>query len=741
MQAYISNMFATLTMFFVISLPTRSWRIPGRTMPTNYIALFCVAVFLFAFAYHRADFGFVLSATIQSLSQRAELMRKHFNESFDHINTATNMLKLFYTITSIYFGWCLRLTTPISGKLRLRPTTPISGKLRPSPKLGSNVVEAIRAYAENKQPKLMQYLITSQETSVNDAQEEMPTAITAVHDGATSGSEADMPKLKPSVGGATASISSVNYAESKADMPEVKPSVGGAIASISSGTYAESKADMPEVKPSVGGAIASIPSGQYAESKADMPEVKPSVGGAIASISSGQYAVSKADMPEVKPSVGGAIASISSGQYAESKADMPKVKPSMGGVSTSNLSDNNVTAETSGKAHRLSSMSKKLKQRWVSSLLSHALGCCKTYVTIHLWIILAHNLAGLYSALFAAVPESIFSLALPAICFLGPSLGGIERKLAIYTCLAILCSCVGTFSVILFSINVWLDLHLTYVINRSEHDSTSSEGTAKSKATAGKSEWNKSETPSLVPAGKPQPAVPDDGIEPKSNKEQTKTALPTWVPCRDSATKLWMKLLTFWSSKFMPCLQVVTDFATALVTFLSSKLIPYWHFIIKVCAKSVSWIFLDRTFVAGFCTKLLTYHCDITSLSLTVVMFLTLCQFYGAASMWAHGEDHNDDGNYRFERGDANTQLQFVRHKWRVFLVMFVSAALCTMGQIHTSSPSTVQPETISHVFCKTNKETQLECLVNSTYFNPVEPEVKKCFCDSNSSEWDFCGE
>ena len=112
-------------------------------MPTNNFALFCIAVFFFAFAYYRADFGFVLSAAIQSLFQQAELTRKNFNGFLDHSNTATNILKLLCTITSIYFGWGLRLTTPISGKLR------------PSPKLDSNTVEAIRAYAENQELQLV----------------------------------------------------------------------------------------------------------------------------------------------------------------------------------------------------------------------------------------------------------------------------------------------------------------------------------------------------------------------------------------------------------------------------------------------------------------------------------------------------------------------------------------------------------------------------------------------------------
>ena len=127
----MSNLFATLTMFFVISLPTRSWKIPGRTRPTNNIAFFCLLLLSFAFAYHRADFGLVLSAAIQSLSQRAELMRKYFHAFFHHSATATNEMKLFYAIASIYCGWCLRRTRPV------KASPPKSGKLRPSPKLDS----------------------------------------------------------------------------------------------------------------------------------------------------------------------------------------------------------------------------------------------------------------------------------------------------------------------------------------------------------------------------------------------------------------------------------------------------------------------------------------------------------------------------------------------------------------------------------------------------------------------------
>ena len=117
---------------------------------------------------------------------------------------------------------------------------------------------------------------------------------------------------------------------------------------------------------------------------------------------------------------------------------------------TSTSSDNSLTTTSS------------ILKTWIGSFLFSVLGCCTIYGTIHVWISLAHMLSEFYSVIFA-VPESIFSFVLPAICFAGPSLGGWEHKFAMYTSLAILCSCFGTFSMILFWSNVWLNLHLTYV--------------------------------------------------------------------------------------------------------------------------------------------------------------------------------------------------------------------------------------------------------------------------------------
>ena len=186
------------------------------------------------------------------------------------------------------------------------------------------------------------------------------------------------------------------------------------------------------------------------------------------------------------------------------------------------------------------------------------------------------------------------------------------------------------------------------------------------------------------------------------------------------------------------CCQTTFVARTFCTKWVSCRDFITW--ITEVCTKLISWVLFDRTFVAAFCVKLVSYHCGITSLLVTVVMFFTFCEMYKTASIWAHGKDYKDGVACRFERGDANTQLEFVGRKWRVFSIIFAAAALCTMGQICTTRPSTVQPETISHVFCKTYNETKLECLVNATYYNPSEPETEKCFCDTTSTEWDFCG-
>ena len=93
-----------------------------------------------------------------------------------------------------------------------------------------------------------------------------------------------------------------------------------------------------------------------------------------------------------------------------------------------------------------------------------------------------------------------------------------------------------------------------------------------------------------------------------------------------------------------------------------------------------------------------------------------------------------------FQRGDANTQMEFVQRKWRGFMFVFAAAALCVMAQIGMTSPSSIEPETVSHVFCKADNKTQLECLVNVIYHNPFESEPESSFCNFPSTEWDFCG-
>ena len=84
--------------------------------------------------------------------------------------------------------------------------------------------------------------------------------------------------------------------------------------------------------------------------------------------------------------------------------------------------------------------------------------------------------------------------------------------------------------------------------------------------------------------------------------------------------------------------------------------------------------------------------------------------------------------------------MKFVQRKWREFMFVFAAAALCVMAQIGMTSPSSIEPETVSHVFCKADNKTQLECLVNVAYHNPFEPESANSFCNLPSTEWDFCG-
>ena len=122
---------------------------------------------------------------------------------------------------------------------------------------------------------------------------------------------------------------------------------------------------------------------------------------------------------------------------------------------------------------------------------------------------------------------------------------------------------------------------------------------------------------------------------------------------------------------------------------------------------------------------------------------------YQTISVWAHGENDkinvrlDSAGDYHerfFQKGDANTQMEFVKRKWRVFMFVFAAAALCVMAQIGMAPSSSFEPETISHVFCKADNKTQLECLVNVTYHNPSKADAENNFCNFSSSEWEFCG-
>ena len=361
----------------------------------------------------------------------------------------------------------------------------------------------------------------------------------------------------------------------------------------------------------------------------------------------------------------------------------------------------------------------------------------RVYVTIHIWISLAHKLSGVYAMLFAAVPETIFSLVLPLIGFLGPGLGGWERKFAIYTCLVFLCLFFGTFNMILFWFNMCLNLHLTYVVTSSTPTSPDGDET---KPTA-----IVDQNQTLVTEGNTEPNSTENKVESTSAKDETEMTgtevkpEPMSPESREESTAMEDR------AQIKP---TVKEAQLKTIFSMATKKLPFWSmfvyckgFVTSFHANLVSSIFLDRAFVAGFAAKWICYHCNISSFLLIIVLFGTLRQVCQAASAWAHGEHHKVNQTYRFERGDANTQLEFVKHKWRVFMLMFVSAAFCSMGQIHTASPSTTVPESISYIFCKMDRDTQLECVVNTTYFNPSASEAQKCFCDSTSSEWAFCGE
>ena len=185
------NLFATLAMFCVVWFPTRSWKIPGRTMPTNYIALFCCGLLFCSFAYLRADFLLVTSAVIRFLSERAALILERFNSFVGHNDTVVNVVKMVYAITSIGFEMWMRRTR------RVTTTTPISGELRPSSKLDNITVEAIREFAKDEEKELLEYLMISP-SSANDSPEEISTV--AVRDHPSSGSEENISTATTAVG-------------------------------------------------------------------------------------------------------------------------------------------------------------------------------------------------------------------------------------------------------------------------------------------------------------------------------------------------------------------------------------------------------------------------------------------------------------------------------------------------------------------------------------------------------------
>ena len=87
------------------------------------------------------------------------------------------------------------------------------------------------------------------------------------------------------------------------------------------------------------------------------------------------------------------------------------------------------------------------------------------------------------------------------------------------------------------------------------------------------------------------------------------------------------------------------------------------------------------------------------------------------------------------------TGYEFVKKKSNFFICLFALTGLLTYaGQLRASTSSIAAPETISNVFCKNDNHSQIECLVNVTYYDPAASDTEKCFCDFHSHRWDFCG-
>ena len=138
----MSSLFAILSMFFIVWFPTRPWTVPGRTMPTNYSALFfCSGLLVCVFAYLQGQFVFGLSPSPVHVLIRtyfhsfgdtavAVLIRTFFHSFGD---TAVNLVKCFYVVASICFGWWMRRIRPVIA------SGPTSGESRPRKSNGIRV--------------------------------------------------------------------------------------------------------------------------------------------------------------------------------------------------------------------------------------------------------------------------------------------------------------------------------------------------------------------------------------------------------------------------------------------------------------------------------------------------------------------------------------------------------------------------------------------------------------------------
>lgn len=172
-----------------------------------------------------------------------------------------------------------------------------------------------------------------------------------------------------------------------------------------------------------------------------------------------------------------------------------------------------------------------------------------------------------------------------------------------------------------------------------------------------------------------------------------------------------------------------------------------WNLTVQITygqsSKWMQWFF--TALVAVYCTKAVSYHFDIASPIGIIAMVCAFGILYVKGTDWVHEETGNGpnvhDGSQEryFQRGSAQAQMQFIKQRLKVFLFIIAIAVLSTFGQVRTWSALDFETDTSSNVFCKAENRTQLECLVNVSYYNPFAPDADNC--SSVGHQWDFCGE